>query len=694
MPNRLAHEPSPYLQQHKDNPVDWFPWGEEAFARAKREDKPVLVSIGYSACHWCHVMAHESFEHPEIAAVMNEHFVNIKVDREERPDIDTIFMSAVQAMLGHGGWPLNAFATPDGVPFFGGTYWPPSDQRGMPGFPRVLDTISSAWRNDRGQLLKNADSIENYLQQSSSGTPRSGTITSDVSRQALANLHQQFDPEFGGFGAAPKFPQAPTLDFLNRHVQRTGDSVARTMLTTTLDHMASGGMYDQLAGGFARYSVDERWLVPHFEKMLYDNAQLITVYVDAWRSTRDDRYRRIVAETANWLLAEMELPGGGFASALDADTEGEEGKFYVWNIAEIDDVLDVTGASLIRERFGVTPEGNFEGHSVLEIVATEDELAASHNLRVEQVTNRLDDARQSLKAHRATRVRPGRDDKLVAAWNGLTIGALAHAGAIFGDPRFVSAAQRAASFVLKNMRKEDGTLWRTWRDGEHRADGVLEDYVCLADGLIRLHQVDGNVDWLVEGQCLMDHVLATFGRNGEADFFDTPASSTDLIVRPRTLQDNATPAGNSVAADVLISLSLLTGRDDYRARAVNLLERMSSLMTDHPTGFGRYLAAAERLLAPGYELILASGGAGAIGPLTISALSHPALHFVAHAPDANDNNVTERFPLLADRPMLDGNPTAYLCREGACKLPATSVEELDHRLAEMDVELGSGADTI
>jgi len=694
MPNRLAHEPSPYLQQHKDNPVDWFPWGEEAFTRAKQEDKPVLVSIGYSACHWCHVMAHESFENPEIAAVMNEHFVNVKVDREERPDIDTIFMSAVQAMLGHGGWPLNAFATPDGVPFFGGTYWPPSDQRGMPGFPRVLETITGAWRNDRDQLLKNADSIEHYLQESSSGTPRSGTITQDIPRQALTNLHQQFDPEFGGFGAAPKFPQAPTLDLLNRHVQRTGDDVAKTMLTTTLDHMARGGMYDQLAGGFARYSVDERWLVPHFEKMLYDNAQLITAYLDAWRTTRDGRYRQIVIETANWLLEEMELPGGGFASALDADTEGEEGRFYVWDINEIDELLDITGASLIRERFGVTPQGNFEGHSVLEIVATKEELATSHNLSVEQVTTRLDDARQTLKDHRATRVRPGRDDKLVTAWNGLTIGALAHAGSIFSEPQFISAAQKAATFVLKTLRREDGKLWRTWRDGEYRAEGVLEDYVCLADGLIRLHQADGNIAWLIESQRLMDHVLATFGRDGEADFFDTPASNTDLIVRPRTLQDNATPAGNSVAVDVLISLSLLTRRDDYRARAVNLLETMTSLMADHPTAFGRYLAAAERLLAPGYELILAGDDTGGAVPLTVTALSHPSLHFIAHAPETDDADITTQFPLLADRPIVDGKPTAYLCREGACKLPATSVEELNQRLAEMDAELGSGADNM
>ncbi len=687
MPNRLAHEPSPYLQQHKDNPVDWFAWSDEAFAKAKQQDKPVLVSIGYSACHWCHVMAHESFENEQIAAFMNDHFVNIKVDREERPDVDNVSMSAGQAMLGHGGWPLNAFATPGGDPFFGGTYWPPADGRGMPGFLRVLDTISNAWRNDRDGLLKNADTIENYLRESSAGTPRSGALTPDVARQAIANLQQQFDADYGGFGGAPKFPQAPTLDFLNRHVQRTGDPTARTMLTTTLDHMANGGMYDQLGRGFARYSVDERWLVPHFEKMLYDNAQLITVYLDAWKATRDDRYRDVVIETASWLLDEMELPGGGFASALDADTEGEEGKFYVWELAEIDRLLDVTPASLVRERFGVTPQGNFEGHSVLELVASVDELAASHNLSPEQVTSRLDEARKILKEHRDTRVRPGRDDKLVTAWNGMAIGALAHAGALFDESRFVTAAQQAATFILENLRKEDGSLWRTWREGEHRAEGVLEDYACLADGLIRLHQADGNTDWLTQSQRLIDHVLATFGREDAADFFDTPASSTDLVVRPRTLQDNATPAGNSVAADVLISLSLLTGRDRYRVRAVNLLETMSLPMTDHPTAFGRYLAVAERLLTPGYELVVASHGNDVIHPMTVQALSHPSLHFVAHAPATGDGQLTERFPLLADRPMVDGKATAYLCREGACKLPATSIEELDQRLAEMESEL-------
>lgn len=690
MPNRLAREPSPYLQQHKDNPVNWFPWGEDAFETARQQDKPLLVSIGYSSCHWCHVMAHESFENEHIASFMNKHFVNIKVDREERPDVDNVFMNAVQAILGHGGWPLNAFATPDGVPFFGGTYWPPTDQRGMPGFSRVLDTIAGAWRDNRDELLKNAANVRHYLEDSSIGIPRGGTLTPEIPRAAIAMLQQQFDADHGGFGGAPKFPQAPTLDFLNRHVQRTGDPAATTMLTTTLDHMASGGMYDQLGGGFARYSVDERWLVPHFEKMLYDNAQLLAVYTEAWKTTRNERYREVMSETGAWLLDEMALPGGGFASALDADTEGEEGRFYVWDIGEIDQLLDVTSASLVRERFGITPSGNFEGHSVLALAATIDELAASHHLRPEQVTKRLDDARNVLKEHRDARVRPGRDDKLVTAWNGMAIGALAHAGTLLPEPSFVTAAQRAATFILDQLQQGDGSLWRTWRDGEHRAQGVLEDYACLAEGLIRLHQADGNPDWLVESQRLMDHVIATFGQEDAAVFFDTPSSSADLVVRPRTLQDNATPAGNSVAADVLISLSVLTGEERYRQRAQNLLKTMTALMTDHPTAFGRYLAATERLLAPGYELILAaSSDTNGTDPMTKMALSHPSLIFVAHAPAASNDAITGRFPLLADRAAIGGTSTAYLCREGACKLPAMSTDDLEQRLREMESELAS-----
>ncbi len=690
MSNRLAAEPSPYLQQHRDNPVDWWPWSDEALAEAKRQQKPLFVSIGYASCHWCHVMAHESFENPEIAGLMNEWFVNVKVDREERPDVDSVFMSAVQGMTGSGGWPLNVFATPDGIPFFGGTYWPPSDMRGLPGFPRVLETLHQAWINDREKLLENADRVLGFLREQEQ--PISAAGGTDPGAAALAQLEGAFDPEWGGFGGAPKFPQTPTLEFLSRRCERTGDATARTMLTTTLDRMAAGGIHDHLGGGFARYTVDGTWTVPHFEKMLYDNAQLMRVYLDAWIAAGTARYAQVVIDTGQWLLREMRLPGGGFASALDADSEGREGAYYVWEDREIDAILPPDHAAVVRELFGITPGGNFEGENVLTLAATLDAIADRTGQPAERVAALLDAGETILRAHRDRRSRPALDDKVVTAWNGEAIGALALAGSTLGLPSFIDAARQSATHLLDAARDGDGRLWRTTRQGERRGNGVLEDYTFLAEGLIHLHQADGDIRWLVEAANLMDIAIADFGRDDGPGFYDTPHGSDALAIRPQSIQDNATPSGNAVAADVLLTLGTLTDRRELVDRATELVTNMGALMERHPMGFGRYLAVAERLATPAYTLVV-GGDPRSPGHtrLTRAALRYPSPNLViAHATPGLDESMLQRFPVLRDRRARDDASAAWLCREGACMLPAISPADLNERLAEMESQIASG----
>ncbi|MDQ4044944.1 MAG: thioredoxin domain-containing protein, partial [Chloroflexota bacterium] len=679
------------LQQHKDNPVDWWPWSDAALEEARRQDKPLFVSIGYSACHWCHVMAHESFEHPEIAAFMNEHFLNVKVDREERPDIDAIYMNAVQAMVGHGGWPLNAFATGEGIPFFGGTYWPPVDARGMPGFVRVLETIATAWQSDRDSLLENARRVTGYLESISQQRPAHGAVRPSLADEALETLGGSFDSRWGGFGGAPKFPQVPTLDFLARHLQRTGADDARKMLTTTLDHMAAGGIHDHLAGGFARYSVDAQWVVPHFEKMLYDNAQLMRTYLEAWKATDTPRYAEVVRSTGEWLLTEMRLPAGGFASALDADSEGVEGKFYVWSDGEIDELLDGDVEEVVRRRYGISPVGNFEGNTILTLAKSIEEIAASLGRPVPEVQQLLDQGDTRLRERRAHRVRPGQDDKVVTAWNGLAVTGLALAGAALQISRFVDAAEEAARFMLESVRNADGTLWRTWKDGERRGNGVLEDYVFLAEGLIHLHQATGTISYLDEADAIFGKAVELFGREGGPDFYDTPAEGTGLTVRPHTLQDGATPAGNSVAADVLLTLSELTGRSEMAERAEDIVSGVADLLTEHPSAFGRYLAAAERLYDTPYTLVIAGNPpSDNHRELTQLALAHPQPALVVtHAPPELDEQALHRYPVLQDRSAVRGVSTGWLCRHGACMLPATTVDELQERFREMDRSLAA-----
>jgi uncharacterized protein YyaL (SSP411 family) len=674
--NRLANETSPYLLQHKDNPVDWYPWGAEALARAKQEDRPMLVSIGYSACHWCHVMEHESFEDERTAAVMNERFVNIKVDREERPDLDSIYMTAVQAMTGHGGWPLNVFVTPDGVPFYGGTYWPPEDRQGMPAFTKVLEAVSDAYRNRRDEVLENAEQIRDYLTRATQTTPRPGDLQPALLDEAVRNLSRAFDGENGGFGGAPKFPQPATLEFLLRYYRGTNDDRAAKMLRLTLDEMAAGGMYDQIGGGFHRYAVDAIWLVPHFEKMLYDNAQLARVYLDAFRAFGDANDRRVASETLDYVAREMTGPEGGFYSTQDADSEGEEGKFYVWTPEEIEEVLGEEEARVVSHYYDVTPGGNFEGHSILYLPRPAAAVAADLGISVERLEEVLAAARPKLYAARERRVHPGRDEKVLTSWNGMMLRAFAEASRTLSRPDYRDVARRNAEFLLDKLRR-DGRLLHTYKDGQAKLNGYLEDYANLIDGLIALYEATFERRWIEEAIALAQTMVAEFADEEGVGFYDTGISHETLVSRPRELHDGATPAGNSVATGVLLKLAAMTGNADFQRRAAVVLQSMARPMAEHPTGFGRILSALDAYLATPREVAIAARrddpGIDALAGAVYSRYEPNAILGFA---DPEDQTVAELLPFLAERPMKDGVATAYLCERYACLPPVTAPGDL------------------
>ncbi|HEU0165548.1 MAG TPA: thioredoxin domain-containing protein [Thermomicrobiales bacterium] len=678
MPNRLALETSPYLLQHKDNPVDWYPWGPEALALARDRDIPILVSIGYSACHWCHVMAHESFENAEIAAYMNANFVNIKVDREERPEIDTIMMTAVQAMGGRGGWPLNAFLTPEGVPFYGGTYWPQSDRMGMPGFPRVLASVIDAWTTNRDGILDSADRVRSFLDDSNEAAPEPGVLSPELADVALANAERQFDREYGGFGGAPKFPQVSILEFLLRHHRRTGSGSALEMVLTTLDRMADGGINDQIGGGFARYSVDRIWLVPHFEKMLYDNAQLLSIYIDAFRITGNVRYRKVAEEIIGWLRREMmELPTSLFAASLDADSEGVEGKYYVWSEEAFERALapslDAEEIDLVKLHFGVTADGNFEGKNILAIVRPVATLAGQLGRETSAVEAVVERARNALLTSREERVAPGKDQKVVTAWNGLTLKALAAAGSVFQDAELLAVAGRCAGDILNHLRTDDRRLARSWRDGTLRGQGTLEDYAFLAEGLLELYAASGSVQWLDAAGELVDRIVASFVHPTGAGFYDTADDHEDLITRPRTLQDGATPSGNAVACELLLTFGMLRNDDRLLDLAERTLASLARPMREQPVFMGRHLAVLERWLSPRRDLVLAGEPTSAE---FIALRAEFRQRYEPHVVLGYGNPEAEqRYPLLADRPAK-GNAAAYLCEHFTCLPPVTSPEAL------------------
>jgi uncharacterized protein len=682
MPNRLAQETSPYLLQHKDNPVDWYPWGEEALERARAEDRPILLSVGYSACHWCHVMERESFEDAGTAELMNQHFVNVKVDREERPDIDSIYMTAVQAMTRHGGWPMTVFLTPDGAPFYGGTYFPPEPRGGLPSFRQLLTTLADAWTSRREEVFKSAESVREFLKASTSGgvIPRSDTPREALLDAAGNSLLGQLDRRFGGFGSAPKFPQAMNVEVLLRHWRRTGDLGALSGVEDTLRAMANGGIYDQLGGGFARYSVDAYWLVPHFEKMLYDNALLARLYMEAYQATGDAFYRRIAEETLDYVLRDMTSPEGGFYSAEDADSEGVEGKFYVWTPGEIEEVLEPEDARLAMRYWDVTEGGNFEGRNILNVPRPLEVVAAEFGVSPEELWRRLEAIRARLFAVREGRVRPGRDEKVLAAWNGLMLSALALAARVTGRADYREAARRNAAFLLRELLSE-GRLRRSYKDGRARFNGYLEDYAMVASGLVALYEATFETRWLLEADALCEAVVELFWDEGEGVFYDTPADHEELVTRPRDVYDNAAPSGTSVAVGVLLQLALLLDRNDYRQRAETVLENLSGGMESVPGAFGRLLAALDFAAGEPREIaIVGDPDSPDTAALLKTVYSAYIPNKVVAGLSPGDDETAALIPLLAARPARDGRATAYVCTGYACQNPTTDPGELAGQL--------------
>ena len=720
--------------QHAHNPVDWYPWGVEAFAKAKAEDKPVIVSIGYSACHWCHVMEHESFEDEEAARLMNESFVSIKVDMEERPDVDQIYMTFVQLTTGRGGWPMNVFLTPEKLPFFGGTYFPPVSRYNMPSWQQILTSIAEAWREKRSELLDSANDITGEIRRVGKAEFKPAAVSEDILENAFASFVRSFDAKNGGFGGAPKFPASMSCEFLLRYWKRTGNENALEIVKHTATKMANGGIYDQLGGGFHRYAVDAIWLVPHFEKMLYDNAQLIRVYLHLFQITKDEFYKRVAVETLEYVKREMRDGSGGFYSTQDADSEGVEGKFFVWTPDEIVEILGADDAKEFCAFYDVTEEGNFEESNILNVknpVATApgsdmtantayptpsaEASATPYKTGGESEWGRLWSSREKLFATREKRVKPFRDEKVLTAWNGLMLAAFAEAAAVLGSEDYLEIAKKNADFLLGNLFEKtalkEGTtpaaeaaatppktggeperstpsaqsgvhpsfvrrdaLLRTWKDGRAKLNGYIEDHANFADGLIELYQVSGDLKYLLEAKRLADTMITEFWDEESGGFFFTSNDHEELIVRNKDFYDNATPAGNSVAADVLLKLAKLFGEENYERFAATVLRLVAPQISRHPQGFGRALSAMEFYLSPVKEVvILGEKGNELEREVFGEYLPNKVVVLRAEA----DGGL---MPLLADREMIDGKATAYVCENFVCQRPMTSVEGLREHL--------------
>ena len=671
--NRLAQESSPYLLQHAHNPVDWYSWGEEALQRARNEDKPIFLSVGYSACHWCHVMEHESFEDEATAALMNKLFINIKVDREERPDLDAIYMDAVQAMTGQGGWPMSVWLTPEGKPFHGGTYYPKEPRYGIPSFQQVLRAVADAYQSRREQVDGQAERLTALLQRSTALPAESGDLGTDLLDEAIGQLLQSFDEEEGGFGSQPKFPQPMILDFALAYFSRTGDLDALHLTELTLEKMALGGLYDQLGGGFHRYSVDRFWLVPHFEKMLYDNAQLLRTYLHGWQVTGRPLFRQVVEQTIDFVLREMTAPEGGFYSTQDADSEGHEGKFFVWDQAEIDSVLDPQSAAVFSDYYGVSKRGNFEGHTILSVVRSTEEVGRRFQLSAAAVEQLLQQARSVLFSRRELRIRPGRDEKILTEWNGLMIHALAECGSLLNRPDALAAACQAADFVLAALSQPDGRLFRSYQGGRARFNAYLEDYAAFSRSLVALYEATFDLRWLGEAARLAQWIFAQF-YDPAGGFFQTGVDHETLIVRRKEFIDNALPSGNSLAAEVLLRLAILLDKPDYRRETERILLSMKEAMARQPTGFGRLLGVLESHLAPSQEIAIVGA---AKDPATAALLSAARRYFLPGTVLAfQEPGLEPLLPLLTGRALVDGRPTAYVCENYTCQLPLTSAEAL------------------
>ena len=686
MPNRLINETSPYLLQHANNPVDWYPWGEEALERARSEDKPILLSIGYSACHWCHVMERESFENETIAGLMNDNFVSIKVDREERPDLDQVYMQAVQMLTGSGGWPMTVFLTPEGKPFYGGTYFPPEDRQGMPGFPRLLTSIAETYSTNRGEIDRVTKQLTTQMSQSNQVSQGTSILTVDILHKAYSSLATNFDYQNGGFGNAPKFPQPMTPEFLLRYYHHGYNPRALELVELTLEKMAYGGIYDQIGGGFHRYSTDAYWLVPHFEKMLYDNALLARLYLHTYLITGRALYRRVVEETLDYVLREMTDSSGGFYSAQDADSEGVEGKFFVWSPDEINSVMGDADGEVFAGYYGVTGAGNFEGKNILNIRQDPEEFAETKGLTADQLGDIINRGSKALLEVREQRIHPMRDDKVLASWNGLMLRSFAEAAAALGRPDYLAVAIKNAEFLARSM-KSDGRLLRTYRDGQAKLLGYLEDYSFVIDGLLALYEATFDLRWLDEAVTLADSMIELFWDEGIGGFYDTGSDHETLVVRPRDVFDNAQPCGGSVASDVLLRLAVFTGNNDYSAKATVPLRSLHQAMSQSPGGTGHWLSALDFYVSPPKEIAV-------IGPRddpTTQALLDTVFHrflpnkvvMGVETPliPADDNSEAD-IPLLAGRGMVGGLPSAYVCQNYACQLPVTDPAGLAEQLSE------------
>ena len=667
MPNRLAHETSPYLLQHAENPVDWYPWGDEALERARRENKPILLSIGYAACHWCHVMAHESFENPAIAALMNDRFVNIKVDREERPDLDSIYMQAVQAMTGHGGWPMTVFLTPQGEPFFGGTYYPPADRHGMPGFPRVLDALADAYSTQPDAIMSTTAQLREIYGAASRVAQASGPVNAIVLQRAFREIARSFDAVHGGFGGAPKFPPSMVLEFLLTYWSRSGDANALDIVRQSFQAMARGGIYDQLGGGLHRYSVDERWLVPHFEKMLYDNALFLRLGVHLWQATGDRDIRRVCTETVAWLAREMTAPEGGFYSSLDADSEGHEGTFYVWSADELDQLLGADSA-LARAAWGVTAGGNFEGKNILHQVRGTAELASQFGLPPEEVGARLEQARAHLHLARSNRVWPARDDKVLASWNGLMLRALAEYARVFEDETASAAAIRNGRFLASQLVR-DAAVLRSWREGKVLAVGFLEDQAAVALAFLELYTLTADAEWLQAARNITTRAVDRFLDPQLGLLFDTPADHESLVTRPRDFTDNALPSGTSLMAELLHRLGIIDDRKDWVALSARIIGQIGEGLVRHAQAFGHLSCVADMVVHGMAEVVVVGAGGHPVRRELERTVDQTFL------PSSITLRVTEEqadeTALGKGRRAVGGIPMAYVCRRYVCDAPTS-----------------------
>jgi uncharacterized protein YyaL (SSP411 family) len=673
--NRLAQETSPYLLQHAHNPVDWHPWGSEALERARSEQKPIFLSVGYSACHWCHVMERESFENEAVARLMNEHFVNVKVDREERPDLDEIYMKAVQSLTGQGGWPMSVFLTPELEPFYGGTYFPPRGAYGRPGFADLLLGLARAWKEDRTRVVQQGQRLRERIAGEGSLDAR-GELDPGLLERSLEALQQSFDPLWGGFGDAPKFPHAMDLRLLLRHATRGAGSVARGMALTSLDRMANGGLCDQLGGGFHRYSTDREWLVPHFEKMLYDNALLVPAYLEAFQLAREERFAAVARATCDWMLREMTTSGGGFASSQDADSEGEEGRFFSWTPGQLREVLGGRLGDQAAVWFGVREGGNFEGGaSVLSRPEPCERVAAQLGLEPGALAASMQEARTRLFEARARRVAPGTDDKVLVAWNGLAISALAQAAQVLGEPRYAAAARRAAEFVWSAMRTSAGQLLATSRAGRAHIDAGLDDHAFLLQGLLDLYETDFDPSWLERADALQRAIAERFADGEHDGFFTTAEGQGDLIARLKGPQDGALPSGNAVHALNLLRLAELTGAAELAQQAQRTILAQAELLNRYPAAFGQMLIAVDFLQRGPVEVVIAGRGED---PQAQALLRELRAHFLPSRVVAATHPaaLAERIPLLRDRAAPPKGALAYVCRNYACRAPVDHPQAL------------------